>query len=58
MTKMEKIDAMADMVEHKYGSPAAVVGYFKGMAASYIADKDLDFHFKRLVADLQNECGL
>lgn len=58
MTKMKKIDAMADMVEHKYGSQAAVAGYFKGMAASYIDDKDLDFHFKRLVADLQKECGL
>ena len=58
MTKMEKIDAMADLVELKYGSLAAVAGYFKGMAAGYIKDKDLDFHFERLVADLQKECGL
>ena len=58
MTKWENIDAMADLVERKYGSLAAVAGYFKGMAASYIDDKDLDFHFERLVVDLQKDCGL
>lgn len=58
MTKWEKIEAMSDLLEHKHGSLAAVAGYFKGMVVSYIDDKDLDFHFKRLVADLQKECGL
>lgn len=58
MTKMEKIDAMADLVERKYNGLAAVAGYFKGMAAIYIDDKNLDFHFERLVADLQKDCGL
>lgn len=58
MTKWEKIEAMSDLLEHKHGSLAAVAGYFKGMAAGYIKDKDIDFHFERLVVDLQKDCGL
>ena len=58
MTKMEKIDAMADMLKQKYGTQAAIAGYFKGLACSYMEERSIDFHMERLVAELQKDCGL
>lgn len=58
MTKWEKVEAMSNLIERKYGSQAAVAGYFKGMATSYIDEKDLDFHLNRMTAELQKECAI
>lgn len=58
MTKMEKIETIADLLQQKYGHVAAVASYLKGMASTYIDETNIDFHVEQLTKDLQKECGL